>query len=71
MLKPQGSTRVSFMLERDGTTDKVAVAHGSGSSVLDRQALNIVQSGHYPPFPERAYPGEARHVFVVTIEFHT
>jgi protein TonB len=71
LLKPQGSTRVSFTLERDGTTGKVAVAHGSGSNLLDRQALNIVQSGRYPPFPERAFPGEARHVFVVTIEFHT
>jgi hypothetical protein len=38
---------------------------------LDAQALNIVQSGHYPPIPERAFPGEPRHVFVVTIEFRT
>jgi protein TonB len=71
LLKPQGSTRVSFTLERDGSTDKVSLAHGSGSNLLDRQALSIVQSGRYPPFPEHAFPGEARHIFVVTIEFHS
>jgi protein TonB len=71
LFKPRGSARVSFTLERDGTADKVALIHGSGSNLLDRQALNIVQSGHYPPFPERSFPGEARHVFVVTIEFQS
>jgi protein TonB len=71
LLKPQGETRVSFTLERDGTTEQVSLAHGSGSHILDRQALSIVQTGRYPPFPERAFPGEARHIFIVTIEFHT
>lgn len=71
LFKPRGAARVSFTLERDGTAGKAAVIHGSGSNILDRQALNIVQSGRYPPFPERAFPGEARHVFVVTIEFQS
>ena len=71
LFKPRGAARVSFTLERDGTADRAAVVHGSGSNILDRQALNIVQSGRYPPFPERAFPGEARHVFVVTIEFQS
>ena len=42
LFKPRGAARVSFTLERDGTTDKAALVHGSGSSILDRQALNIV-----------------------------
>lgn len=71
LFKPRGAARVSFTLERDGTAGKVGLVHGSGSNLLDRQAVSIVQSGRYPPFPERAFPGEARHIFVVTIEFQS
>jgi protein TonB len=72
LLKPSGAPQVCFTLDRSGgNPSEVAVKHRSGSTILDSQALRIVASGHYPPFPEAAFPGEQRHVFVVTIEFHS
>ncbi len=69
LMKPSGETQIRFTLDRLGNTSEVAVARSSGSHLLDRQALNIVATGRYPPFPEAAFPGETRHVFLVTIEF--
>jgi outer membrane biosynthesis protein TonB len=72
LLKPSGAPQVCFTLDRGGgNPGHVAVTHRSGSTILDTQALRIVAAGHYPPFPEAAFPGEQRHVFVVTIEFHS
>jgi len=72
LLKPSGAPQVCFTLDRGGgNPSNVAVTHRSGSTILDAQALRIVAAGHYPPFPEAAFPGEQRHVFVVTIEFHS
>ena len=47
----------------------VTVLRSSGSSILDQEALQLVSSGHYPPMPDKAFPGEVKHPFVVTIEF--
>lgn len=69
LLKPSGEVRVRFTLARAGIASEVAVAHSSGASSLDRQALAIVAGGRYPPMPDDVYPGEATHVFVVAIEF--
>jgi periplasmic protein TonB len=71
LLKPSGAAQVRFTLDRVGNPREVAVSHNSGSKILDVQALRIVASGHYPPFPDAAFPGEQRHVFVVTIEFRS
>jgi outer membrane biosynthesis protein TonB len=72
LLKPSGAPQVCFTLDRSGgNPSDVAVKHRSGSTILDSQALRIVAAGHYPPFPEAAFPGEQRHVFVVTIEFRS
>jgi outer membrane biosynthesis protein TonB len=72
LLKPSGAPQVCFTLDRSGgDPSDVAVKHRSGSTILDSQALRIVAAGHYPPFPEAAFPGEQRHVFVVTIEFRS
>jgi periplasmic protein TonB len=72
LLKPSGAPRVCFTLDRGGgNPSNVAVTHRSASAILDSQALRIVAAGHYPPFPEAAFPGEQRHVFVVTIEFRS
>ncbi len=71
LLKPSGSALVCFTLDRDGNPSEVAVKRPSGSKILDAQAARIVSSGHYPPFPEGAFPGEQRHVFIVTIEFRS
>jgi protein TonB len=71
LLKPSGAAQIRFVLDRTGDPSDVTVARTSGSRILDRQALDIVASGRYPPFPEAAYPGETRHVFTVTIEFRS
>ena len=71
LLKPSGAAQIRFVLARTGELGEVALARTSGSRILDRQAIDIVASGRYPPFPEAAYPGETRHVFTVTIEFRS
>jgi protein TonB len=67
--RPKGETRVNFTLDRGGAVCEAKVARTSGSDILDRQAVRIVQAGRYPPFPEAAFRGESRHSFVVTLEF--
>ena len=70
LLKPSGAPQVRFTLDRGGgNPSNVAIQRRSGSTILDTQALHIVAAGYYPPFPQAAFPGEQRHVFVVTIEF--
>ena len=58
-----------FVVTRSGEVKSVTLLRSSGSGILDEEALEIVSSGHYPSMPEQAYLGEARHTFVVTIEF--
>jgi TonB family protein len=71
LLNPSGSAMVCFTLDRKGNPSEVAIKRPSGSKILDTQAAHIVASGQYPPFPEGAFPGEQRHVFIVTIEFRS
>jgi TonB family protein len=54
---------------RSGEPKDVALLRSSGSSLLDEAALHIVAAGRYAPMPAEAFSGEARHTFVVTIEF--
>jgi periplasmic protein TonB len=68
--RPKGETRVNFILDRTGSVLAADVARTSGSNVLDRQAVSIVKTGRYPPFPQTAFRGEPRHSFLVTLEFH-
>ncbi len=70
LLKPHGEVRVNFMLDRSGRMLSAVLARSSGSALLDHHALEIVQEGHYPPFPGDAFPGESSHSFLVTLEFH-
>jgi periplasmic protein TonB len=71
LLKPHGEVRVNFILERSGMMISSDLARSSGSGLLDRHALEIVKTGHYPPFPEAAFKGESRHSFLITLEFHS
>ncbi len=71
LLRPSGATQVRFILDRVGTPSDVGIARSSGSGILDRQAVSIVSTGRYPPFPETAYAGQSRHVFIITIEFRS
>jgi periplasmic protein TonB len=68
--RPKGETRVGFILDRAGSVLEARVARTSGSDILDRQAVSIVKTGRYPPFPQTAFRGESRHPFLVTLEFH-
>ena len=68
--RPKGETRVNFILDREGSVLTANIARTSGSEILDRQAVNIVKTGRYPPFPQTAFSGEPRHSFLVTLEFH-
>jgi protein TonB len=69
--RPRGETRVSFTLDREGSVLEARVAHTSGWDILDRHAVGIVKAGRYPPFPQAAFRGEARHSFLVTLEFRS
>jgi TonB family protein len=71
LLKPHGEVRVNFTLDRSGVLVASALARSSGSALLDRHALEIVRTGHYPPFPGDAFPSESRHTFLITLEFHS
>jgi periplasmic protein TonB len=69
--RPKGETRVSFTLDREGSVLEAKVIHTSGWDFLDRQAVGIVKTGRYPPFPQTAFRGESRHSFLVTLEFRS
>ena len=66
---PSGEVRVRFVVTRSGEVKGLTLLRSSGSGLLDEEALEIVSSGQYPPMPEKAFIGETRHTFVVTIEF--
>jgi protein TonB len=68
LLRPHGEAVVRFTLDRGGNVSGVALVRTSGSRIVDEHALHVVSSGHYPPFPEGAYPSELHHFFMVTIE---
>jgi periplasmic protein TonB len=68
---PSGEVRVRFIVTRGGEPQGVALLQSSGSPLLDEAALNIVASGHYPSMPAGVFSGEAKHAFVVTIEFRS
>jgi len=67
--RPAGEVRVAFVVLRSGEPQSVAVLHSSGSGILDQEACNLVSAGHYPPMPPKAFVGEARHSFVITVEY--
>lgn len=69
LLHPAGEVRVRFVLLRSGESREVTLLRSSGSTLLDEAALNIVAAGRYAPMPTKVFAGEARHTFVVTIEF--
>jgi protein TonB len=68
LLRPHGEAVVRFTLDRGGNVSGVALVRTSRSNIVDEHALHVVSSGHYPPFPEGAFPGELHHAFMVTIE---
>lgn len=67
--QPRGTTRVWFVLKRDGSLVDADIETSSDSIYLDKQALKTVRSGTYPPFPAEAWPGEEQHRFTVDLDF--
>jgi protein TonB len=67
--RPQGKTRIWFVLSRDGRLLDAGIDESSDSLLLDRTALATVQRGPYPPFPEGAFGGQASHRFTVVLEY--
>ena len=68
-LRPEGASVVRFTLTREGGVKAVEMERGSGSPILDKQALAIVRGGQFPAWPADAWPGSAEHVFTVTVQF--
>lgn len=68
-LRPEGSSVVRFTLGRDGSLKNAEIEKGSGSPILDRQALQIVRNGKYPAWPADAWGGSDEHTFTVTVQF--
>lgn len=68
-LRPEGATIVRFSLTRSGVVRNVEVERGSGSPILDKQALSIVRGGRYPAWPADAWSGSDEHTFTVTVQF--
>jgi len=68
-LKPQGTVRVWIELDRAGQVLGAGIHAGSGSLILDNEALRTVRNGRYPAFPADAFNGQSFHRFVVPIEY--
>jgi protein TonB len=68
-LRPRGTVRVWLELDRSGALQGAGIDTGSGSLLLDHEALRTVRTGRYPPFPVEAFTGQGSHRFVVSIEF--
>jgi len=68
-LKPQGTVRVWIELDRAGQVLGTGIHTGSGSLILDNEALRTVRNGRYPAFPAEAFTGQSFHRFVVPIEY--
>ncbi len=67
--RPEGTVRIWFELNRDGSLKDTGVEKTSDSLILDQAALSTVRKGSYPPFPEETYPGETSHRFVTNLEY--
>jgi TonB family protein len=65
--KLEGTTRVFFLVVRDGTLWKSRVVQSSGSDVLDQEALNLVR--RIRPLPPLPVGTGFTEEFVVPIEF--
>ena len=68
-LRPQGTVRVWIELDRAGKLLGAGIDTGSGSLILDNEALRTVRNGRYPPFPAEGFADQSFHRFIVPIEF--
>ena len=69
MQRPRGKARIWFVLGRDGRLLDCGIDESSDSLLLDRTAMQTVQRGGFPAFPEAAWSGHDSHRFTVELEF--
>jgi protein TonB len=67
--RPTGKVGIAMEVSRDGSLKDASVSRSSDSLILDNAALATVRGGKFPPFPDNAYPGQATHLFNVTLEY--
>lgn len=67
--RPTGTVRVWLELDRNGQLRDAGIETGSGSMLLDHEALRTVRGGQYPPFPPEAFAGENQHRFAVGLDY--
>lgn len=68
-LRPTGTVKVWLELDRVGVLLGAGVEAGSGSPLLDQEALRTVRLGRYPAFPPEAFGGQEHHRFTVSLEY--
>jgi protein TonB len=68
-LRPTGTVKVWLELDRAGTLQGAGVDAGSGSLLLDQEALRTVRLGRYPAFPPEAFAGQERHRFTLSLDY--
>jgi protein TonB len=67
--RPQGTTVVTFVLNRNGILIGAAVKQSSESNLLDDAAVAGVRRATYPPFEAELWKGQETHEFSVDIDF--
>jgi protein TonB len=67
--RPEGTVKVWFVLNRDGSVVDAGIEQSSNSMLLDQAARRSVGMGRFPAFPEQFQPGQSTHRFVVDLEF--
>jgi len=68
-LRPTGTVKVWLELDRAGALQGAGVEAGSGSLLLDQEALRTVRLGRYPAFPPEAFAGQERHRFTLSLDY--
>lgn len=68
-LRPEGVVKVWLVLDRSGALQDTGVEQSAGTALLDSEALRTVHQGHYPAWPDDAWPGQSTHRFVISIEY--
>ncbi|MDR9838832.1 TonB family protein [Herbaspirillum huttiense] len=67
--RPEGTVKVWFILNRDGSVVDAGIEQSSNSMLLDQAARRSMGMGRFPAFPEQFQPGQSTHRFVVDLEF--
>ena len=67
--RPSGVVKVWFELSRAGKLLDAGIELGSGSSILDFEALKTVRTGSFPPMPEGVFGTSDKHRFTIDLRY--